>query len=581
MKTILTISALLCSFTLWAQAFTCVDNGQTKTVILLPDNPDSCQQYAASELQSHLEQMSGVRLPIRTHALQNQHAIRLISARMTADHPDAEAFRITVNPDGILIWGGSPRGTLYGVYSLLEDDLGCRWFAPDETVIPRQTTISIPCGNRADTPAFEYREPQGVSELSADWCARNRVNSAGPHFEARHGGHIAYLPGYFCHSFDRLVPPDRYFKDHPEYFALVDGKRNPAQLCLSNPAVFDIALKQVVSELKARIPGTIISISQNDNHKYCKCPDCETLTKAHNAPMGSILPFINRFAEAFKDSPEIIDTLAYLYSEKPPEKMQAHPEAVIRLCCILCCSAHPLSECDKRLAPRFRENIKAWSKISKRLWIWDYTVNYANFIQPFPNLQTLAPNLRFFKANGVTGVFEEGDYINTGSELQELRLYVLSKLLWNPNRPDTPIIEEFVNAYYKGADAPITRYLALLEKTGLAPNANHPYLYDQPTAPYLTDSFLMQSEHYFDEAEKLTANDPKILRRVRIARLPVRYVMLCNWTSGRYGHSAETMLKFADEFAAVATEAGVKTVTESRRYSPDAFRNDVRKRIQK
>lgn len=583
MKKTLTVLALLSSVMLWAEQLEWITNGESGTVILLPPNADECQSYAAAELQTHLKQMSGADLPILkdTQRQTGDRTIRLVSQRMKADQPDAESFRITVDSTGILIWGGSPRGTLYGVYSFLENDLGCRWFAEDETFIPCKTTLALPYGTRSDTPAFEYREPQASDRLSADWCARNRVNSASPRFEPRHGGHISYLPHYFCHSFEWLLPPERYFKDHPEYFALVDSKRNPAQLCPTHPEVFNIALQKVLGDLKERVPGTIISISQNDNNIYCHCPSCSELIEQEKSAMGPILSFVNRFADAFKDSPEIIDTLAYVYSEKTPEKMNAHPEAIIRLCSILCCSAHPLSECEKRLAPKFRENIKNWSKHSKRLWIWDYTVNYSNFIQPFPNLQTLAPNLRFFKAHGVTGVFEEGDYFNTGSELQELRLYLLSKLLWNPDLPDKPIIAEFINGYYKTAAKPVTRYLELLEAAGLAPDANHPFLYDSPTAPYHTDRFLMEAESCFDEAEKLAANDSKVLRRVRIARLPVRYVMLCNWQQGRYGQNAEMMLTFADEFAKVGTDAGIKTLSEHSMISPEKFRNTVRERIEK
>ena len=55
--------------------------------------------------------------------------------------------------------------------------------------------------------------------------------------------------GLWVHTMFSLDPPDTYFKDHPEYYALMGGKRSRTQLCLTNPDV----LKITIEELKKRM----------------------------------------------------------------------------------------------------------------------------------------------------------------------------------------------------------------------------------------------------------------------------------------------------------------------------------------
>ena len=50
----------------------------------------------------------------------------------------------------------------------------------------------------------------------------------------RRGGKHIYQG--FVHTFFPLIPPDKYFENHPEWFSEIDGKRQQGrtQLCLTN-----------------------------------------------------------------------------------------------------------------------------------------------------------------------------------------------------------------------------------------------------------------------------------------------------------------------------------------------------------
>ncbi len=72
------------------------------------------------------------------------------------------------------------------------------------------------------------------------------------------------------------MPPAKHFKDHPEYFSLIDGKRRAerSQLCLTNPDVLRIAIEQVETWIKEHPDATIFSVSQNDWEGWCECDKC-------------------------------------------------------------------------------------------------------------------------------------------------------------------------------------------------------------------------------------------------------------------------------------------------------------------
>lgn len=555
-------------------------SGRSAYVIVLPAKAAQAERHAAEELQRYVADISGARLPIVDDATPAAACeIRLGAARGAA--PDAaalgaEGFRLRTQSGTLTIAGGSPRGTLYGVYALLEEQLGCRWFAPDAARIPHQATLRLPALDRSDRPRFEYREPQGVFGRDAGWAARNRVNSGAP-LSAAEGGAVRYVPGYFVHTSGKLVPPSVWFAGHPEYYALVKGVRKTSQLCLTHPQVRAIALEEARRQLRQHPESDVISVSQNDGGGWCQCPACQAVVDREGSQAGPVLEFANFIAAGLREEfpSKAVDTLAYYYSEKPPKSLRPLPNVIVRLCSYGCCSSHPLDTCDSAESKRFRDNLAGWNNLTHRIWIWDYTVNYAHFLQPFPNLETLQPNMRYFAAHGVSGVFEEGDYMNNGGELQELRLYLLAKLLWNPDCDVAAAQADFLAGYYGAAAPDLAAYVRLTHAAAAAPGI-HVGLYDPPTARYLTPEVCTKAEVLFDRAEAAASGNPDCLRHVRAARLGVDYVLLATWKPG--GLPKPELDRLAARFLSNAGAAGVKTVHESPRMTPAEFVGKVLKR---
>jgi hypothetical protein len=549
---------------------TIVDKGQSRYRIVVAAGAIPSERYAAAELQRYLERMSGARLPIVTDAEPEQTREILVgdNTRLRRLKPGiefkklgADGFAFRSEGSRLIIAGGRPRGTLYGVYTLLEEKLGVRWFTPELEVVPKRDHVELPKLNETRVPALEYREVFWTEMMrDADFAARHRLNGHHYRLVEKHGGRAAvYQP--FVHSLDALVPRELY-AEHPEYFPLIGGKRKDGyvQRCLSNPEVVKMATARVREWLKEHPEASIISVSQNDTFNFCQCDQCKALDDAEGSPAASLIRFVNTIAEDVeRDHPNVrIDTLAYQYSRKPPRTLRPRPNVIVRLCSIECCFAHPLESCPAAEDKRFRDDILAWQPVAPLLYVWDYTPNFAHYQQPFPNFDALQPNVQFFVRHGVKGLFEQGNYSAGGlGEMGPLRAYVLAKLLWDPDTDVQKHIREFTDAYYGKAAVAIRRYLDLVHDQ-VRGKAVHAHIFDPPTAPYLNDALIRGAEESFDDAEKLSDNDT-IRSRVQVARLPVWYVELA--TDRVAGEAKAGLLR---RFLLVARKAGITNISEGR-----------------
>ena len=314
--------------------------------------------------------------------------------------------------------------------------------------------------------------------------------------------------GSSCIRLRELVPPEKYFATHPEYFSLVNGKRQDgyAQLCCTNEDVIRICTEEIRAAMRAQPDATVFSVSQNDTDKHCQCPRCQALAKQEDSQGAPVLYLVNRVAEAVqKEFPgKAVETLAYQWSRRPPKKMRPQPNVIVRLCSIECCFSHPLATCDSRANRTFRADLAAWSKVSQRLWVWDYATDFANYLLPFPNQRVRRPNIRFYVANHVKGIFEQDTYETPHSELAALGGYLTAKFLWDPDYDQDRAMNEFLAGYYGKAAGPVCQYIDLLHDKVEHENL-HVHIYDPPTRPYLDDGLLRQANALWEEAEKCAA----------------------------------------------------------------------------
>jgi len=516
------------------------DSGRSHYRIVIPRRATSQDQKAAEELQHWLREMTGATLPIVREGTWFRFGPRFISIGRTralersrlpglsADLSD-EGYAIGVKGKRLFLWGGRTRGAINAVFALLEEDLGCRWYTRSHAWIPSFKSLTFAPVPRTYTPALKLRDPFYFVAFDEDWSLRNRTNAPRAVVREEWGGHIDY-GGRFVHTFHSLLPPGEYFDKHPEYYMMdAAGNRDPHQLCTTHPDVLRLVTREVIRYLKRHPEMEIVSVSKSDGGRTCLCPRCKALDEAEGTNMAALLCLVNHVAEAIEDDyPDaVVSTLAYLETIGVPKTARPRKNVAIRLCNdTVGAWSHPFTpaaECP------FGEILKAWSAAHDRIYIWDYTVNYSHYMAPMPNMEVIADNIRFQVEHHVEGIMTQGAYQSPGGERDEMRSWVIAKLLWDPARDLSELMHDFIYGHYGKAAPAVAEYNELLLgqgekfKDALAqPPRGIRYGMDHP---FLSKEFLEAASKLFSKAETL-AESEDVLHRVERASLPVLYVKL-------------------------------------------------------
>ena len=501
--------------------------------IVVSQEASPSEAYAAEQFQAFFEQAGGGRLAIVTDPVRADRHVFIGPSAPLAASPAGfsvegfgdEDLRIVIRDEAIVIAGGRPRGTLYGVYTFLEDYVGVRFLTHDHTHVPPLVPWRVvgPVDRFYHPPlAFRWSYYAETNRYPA-FAAQNRTNTVPT--EARLGGKTGL--DLINHSFVSLMPSGEFGEKHPDYYALVDGERRPdlahggraTELCLTNPDVLRIVTERVLAILRAHPEMENVSVSQNDNAMYCRCPDCAAIDEREGSPSGSLITFVNAVADEFgKEFPDVlVGTLAYAYTRKPPKTVKPRPNVQIQLCSVECCMLHPIDDPDCPLNVEFCRDMAEWGKVSRNVSIWNYNTNFHHYLLPCPNLRVIEPNIRCFVANNAMGVFMQAAYNSPGGEFSDLRNYIMANLLWDPKHSGEALLGEFLQLHYKAAAPPIRRFIDLTHDNAAQLGLHKACM--GPAADYGIDATIAQAGiECFDEG-LLLADDEVVRDRVEKASI--------------------------------------------------------------
>lgn len=501
-------------------------NGQTDYSIVLAADASTSERTAAKELQAYLFQIGRVTLPVvqksggvGKHIYVGWH--KAVGCGRPAGSDDSFCYK-KVGAD-LFIYGGSERGTMYGVYTFLERELGVHWYTSAYTHVPRLKQFALGEINHSESPAFGVRLDFYYDAMHHhDWAARNLLNSQYSSSDGNYGRVVAY---WGIHTFHTLVPPAIYFKHHPEYFSVRNGRRtDKGQLCLSNAKM----RKVLISNLKQTIadnPGYwCYDVSQNDNQYPCECTSCRQLVERYGGQSGAMLWFVNKVAEEIKkDFPDkYIGTFAYRYTRQAPNSsIKPADNVVIRLCDIECCMGHALTACEQNRS--FVSDLEAWKKRTDKIYIWNYTTCFHHYLLPFPNVAALVQNYRYFQSSNVVGILEEGAHDAPWSEFSELKQWLVAKLLWNPHQDADSLARLFIRDYY-GKSAPYIQQYYELCQSQVTPTT-HFGVYANWSSDLYSSLFLASGQKLVDKALAMSG-DAETQRRVKRIGAQLHYLKL-------------------------------------------------------
>ncbi len=523
MRKIVLLMAVLC-FGLYAEEWTLARNGKTDYVIVLPAEAPAVLKSAADELADHLFAVTGAVFPIITEqdATEGRPAFRI--GGHTEEYTKQDETAILFQGKDIFLEGQMPRGPLYAVYHFLENYVGIRWWTPEECDIPRRPTLTVNAQDYRYAPSIWMREAHYEStNHNPRFAARLKVNGHFHQIPEELGGHWRIIG--FCHTFGQILPERHYFEAHPDWFGMVDGKRQGYQLCLTNEEMKKEFIKKALELVRKNPEAGMISISQNDNAKPCECPACKAIDEEEGSPSGLLLRFCNDVAEAIEaEFPGfLINTLAYWYTRHPPKITRPRHNLVIELCDIE--SNFAQAQEDGPDNASFKEDLEKWSELAPRLYIWNYLANFVNYLLPQPNYRNIGKDLRYFVKMKTIGCFEQGDtYTNVG-DFMRMRAWLVSHLLWNPDQDERALMLEFLNGYYGKAGSYLMEYLDFLcdtvekRKFKLRCFLNNVY-------GWMDLEAMNEAIRLYARAEEAVKNEPLYASRVRRERIPLDVVCL-------------------------------------------------------
>lgn len=553
--------------------------------LVLPKNPTIQEEETAKMLAVYWKKVTGIQLHQIFEGMDNkQNAIYFGATIQAKELSSVGTDGIVIASDGknLVLNGGAGRGLANVVFSLLTDDLGCRFYSADCVIIPKLSVGSVV--PRAYTPKLEIRDPFSFPSFDWQWSLQNRTNSPDAVVPEEWGGHVSF-PGsgghiwfnesFFVHTYHMLVPPEKYFVEHPEYYQLStseqhrqdanlhanadrvcmtnEGVRVAHQLCETNEDMHRIVIEKVLSVLRKKPYCRLFDVSKVDGGGTCQCAKCREVNTREGAESASMLVLVNAVAEAIAEEfPNVmITTAAYLETIRPPKTIRPRENVLIRFCNDLCAWPHPFTRV-RDFEPMVKI-IDEWKKIGTKLTIWDYSGNFNHYAAPMPNMDVVADNIRFWIESGAIGVMVQNPYQCDGAERDLLRAWVTAQLMFDESLDEKELTKDFICGYYGIAAKEMLEYEAHLESSGRehrhkidSGNMGIRYSVD---CDMLNDKWVEKALKIYRKALKKAINDEVLTKRLERSILSILYVKLSNQVKKRPLTKAEI-----SEFERIARE---------------------------
>ncbi len=477
-------------------------------VLVVPDAAAQARE-AAERIQSVVAEMSGAKLAIITESTSAPAGLVPVyvgATRFAAAHgirvadlkPEEIVLRAT-DRDVIVLGNEGPagprkadvqEGTLFAAIELLER-LGVRWLWPDPSghVIPKTPNVVL--------ANLEYRHAPKV----IDRGMRLQVGMASsfPNVIAKYDRTPHQYPLNDWPLFARLGSSrdiraghsngdwyGRFFKTHPEYFARgPDGGfswlhiPDRAKLCVSNAGVLEQTVADALAVYRAadNPRSTTFSISPNDGHGFCLCPNCRAMdnpagrkeswnvynNKTHKTELVTHVSLSDRYCKFWnqvaerleKEAPGLtLGTIAYsVYRAKPIDVKQLHPSIAVGYV--------GGGYTNARQREQFLHDWTEWSGICRQMF---WRPNLMKEGEGFPLVWAtrMGADLKFLISTGCIAVDMPNVHHHWGT--QGLNYYMLARLMWDDSLEPSAVIDDYCRTGFGAAAPAVRKYIAGLEE---------------------------------------------------------------------------------------------------------------------
>ena len=446
----------------------------------------------------------------------------------------------------VVIAGSSAAGTLFGAGDFLKRFAGWRYFYPGKTgeVLPKLKKLELP-------GKLDICEVPTILHYNSSGGSRDFV------FSRTKGRFIHYATN---HAMDKVVPPAKYGKTHPEYYPVRNGKRidvtkysramgwNP---CISNPDMKKLLSLYLRGLKKKHINNMTLSV--NDGGGDCQCAKCTALFEKYG----------NQYAEFYKACSDEIGKkypgklgvfIAYgIRSNQAPRNIKLGPNVMA----VICGAREGIYDTE----------LEAWKNAgAQHIGIYDYNYTFGQgYMVPRFYPRDLAANWRKAAQYGLKALILE---VYTNSAIIDApRLYVMDELGWNLNVDVEKVLQDYyVTMFGKDAAVEVKRFYDRLEE--IFCRKKFPSYYHDRRKAVQFDNYTLEDLAFLrgalDRGLKRTLS-PIQHRRLELLRKSFELSALCIEVAVR-GREAEKMQGDPEKIAAYVA-AGYKALEKLKDFT--------------
>ncbi|MCE9608136.1 MAG: DUF4838 domain-containing protein [Planctomycetia bacterium] len=334
-------------------------------------------------------------------------------------------------------------GTAKAAVDFLRQYLGVRFLYPD---LPVRTPISGAAGiDLVKSPAIEYL-PLKAAVLPGDLNVAKtpvmRGNMSYPasanFYDLAHNRFPRVDEPFGAHTWETAIPAAKYNAEHPEYFALLSGKRwkagdGNAQYCLSNPDVQELIYRHMAKQFDEG--SAAVDLGQPDGFRECQCEECAKLYDTGKDWSEKIWIFDRIIAERLlKSHPtKYVTLVSYILTENPPKTYSKFP-ANVRV----------------MLTGTNEEDIAPWRKAEVPAGFYGYIYNSCpNLATRYTPMRTptyVEAQVKRLTANKIDSIYRDGNGFLFGTEGPVY--YTMGRMFDDPQRNSA---KELLPEFYEAA----------------------------------------------------------------------------------------------------------------------------------
>ena len=348
-----------------------------------------------------------------------------------------EGFRISHKGADIKLTASDDRHMLWLQYQLIKKISKEDPRIDGSDLPPALLNLTDTCG----TFAFDYQSIYSPAGLNSDYTGVMGLNNFDDSW------------GIWGHNLRKVLGDNT-----DKVYATIHGKTDDSQLCFSSPEMYTQIEDYIVNNFGEKGNSRFV-IAPDDNPYACTCASCTALGNSEKNATPAVTELVLRLAQRFPR--HFFFTTSYLSTQQATDK-QLPANAGVMVSAI----DFPLRRIDSKDAQekKFAQQLENWKKVTKNIYIWDYINNFDDYLTPFPILKIARQRLQFFKKNGASGIFFNGSGYSYSS-FDEMRTFVLSALLINPEQVVDDLIRNYFNQEYPVSKKWLSDYYIDLENS--------------------------------------------------------------------------------------------------------------------